>query len=394
MKNIKQLRLQSKNGICAFAFLIFASLGAGINAQTFADPVLNPFGLTSVNQSALPSFVDLDGDGDMDLLVGDTDTSTGLGKFNYFENNGTSSEPVYGDPIINPFGLEPEFLEGLLPSIVDLDGDGDMDLSTIVLGDNFELIRNYYENIGDQNNPEFASSINLPYGLDKGNPPVYTDIDGDGDIDVFVDYGYGTEIEYYENIGSQSAPQFADLVVSPFGLISDELTVSNSVDIDNDGDFDLISTGLNADLYLHENIGTVSNPQFDSTVEIEIEISSYVESVIPTFADLDNDGDVDLLLSAGEGNMQYFENTAIVSTVDQFYDIELVLHPNPVSDVLRIETDSDIDRVEIFSATGELVEIYDGESSVINVNDWKNGMYVIKVWDDNGRYTTRKIVKK
>jgi hypothetical protein len=56
---------------------------ASIAPITFAAAALNPFGLADVGSYGAPSFADLDGDGDLDAIVGNTS-----GNLNYFKNTG------------------------------------------------------------------------------------------------------------------------------------------------------------------------------------------------------------------------------------------------------------------------------------------------------------------
>ena len=72
-----------------------------------------------------PSFADIDGDGDQDLVIGDSS-----GNLFYYENTGTASAPTYTarTGTANPWnGLNVE-LALQAPSFADIDGDGDQDL--------------------------------------------------------------------------------------------------------------------------------------------------------------------------------------------------------------------------------------------------------------------------
>ena len=77
----------------------FVSVG-GISNATQAAPLTNPFGLSDVGNSANPTLADLDGDGDLDALVGNSNGNT-----LYFQNTGNATAASFAAPLTNPFGL-------------------------------------------------------------------------------------------------------------------------------------------------------------------------------------------------------------------------------------------------------------------------------------------------
>ena len=111
-----------KHILAAAAFFVL-SFGAGnAVAQSFAPPQLNPFGLISpITYSTYSDFVDIDGDGDLDVFAGITDNC-----LIYYENTGTSTAPAFAASQINPFGLGGGYLTSA-PAFVDIDADGDLD---------------------------------------------------------------------------------------------------------------------------------------------------------------------------------------------------------------------------------------------------------------------------
>ena len=91
----------------SFAFL-FGINANNVNAQSFASPVINPFGLTLNSNisgynyyTGKAQFVDLDDDGDLDLLYETQDIDTSYysyysnNVFVYHENIGTSNNPQF-----------------------------------------------------------------------------------------------------------------------------------------------------------------------------------------------------------------------------------------------------------------------------------------------------------
>ncbi len=110
-----------------------------------------------------PSFADLDGDGDLDAVVGEHD-----GTLHYFENTGSAIAPAFTERTgaANPFnGVDVGFYS--TPSFADLDGDGDLDA---VVGEHDGTLR-YFENTGSAIAPAFTErtgAANPFNGVDVG----------------------------------------------------------------------------------------------------------------------------------------------------------------------------------------------------------------------------------
>ena len=83
--------------------------------------------------------------------------------------------------------------------------------------------------------------------------PTFADVDGDGDLDAFVGENSGNFF-YFENTGSASSPNFATPVTNPFGLTDvGYISSPTFADIDNDGDLDLFSGGTPDGILYFEN---------------------------------------------------------------------------------------------------------------------------------------------
>ena len=125
--------------------------------------------------------MDIDGDGDLDALVGE-----GAGNINFLLNVGTSTTAIFNlSPDTAPFGLSD--VGGFsVPSFADIDGDGDFDA---FVGESDGNI-NFFINVGTSTAADFnLSSTTAPFGLsDIGGFSFlsFADIDSDGDLDAFV----------------------------------------------------------------------------------------------------------------------------------------------------------------------------------------------------------------
>ncbi|PCJ01504.1 MAG: hypothetical protein COB15_00875 [Flavobacteriales bacterium] len=284
------------------------------NAQiTFGAAQFNPFSLTTMSDftNASVSFGDLDNDGDQDIMTADE-----YGNFLYYENTGASSSPVFGSAQTNPFSLS---IPGTFsdPEFIDLDNDGDLDL---IVGDNSGDWK-YFENIGTASAPNYGAVQTNPFSLaylGSYSSANFEDLDNDGDFDLMAGDGSG-DFYYYENTGTASTPSFGAAQTNPFSLTSLNSYVRLSlIDLDGDGDFDLMAGDYSGDFYYYENTGTVSSPTFGLLQTNPFSLTGIVDYSGPAFADLDNDGDMDILSHNYNGDFYYFENTScnLDNTVD------------------------------------------------------------------------------
>ena len=216
-----------------------------LNSNNFMNAI-------DLNSNSAPQMVDIDLDGDLDLFIGqDYDTSTFpiRGRIHFYRNIGDGNE--------NIFELEDdEFLgtnigNSLVPSFVDIDSDGDLDL---FIGDyNGELL--FYRNIGSSNSMNFTYESNLDdIDLQSYSTPDFTDIDGDGDLDLFIGDNSG-KLYFYQNIGSEIEFNFELADANFLSLDMGSRSAPSFADIDNDGDDDLIVGSDNQNIKIYQNIG-------------------------------------------------------------------------------------------------------------------------------------------
>ena len=268
----------------------------------------NPWHGIDVGIESAPSLVDLDGDGDLDLAVGESD-----GSINYFLNE----TPL---PILT-FGTTLEQVATIgysaTPMLADMDGDGDLDL--MMAGDSGTA--SYFRNDGTALAPSFVLDQTLSDQISGLLlPSTYVtltsgDLDGDGDNDIVAGLGGGGFL-LVENTGSATSPSFTLAASNPFSTFALGSYVAPAlVDLDGDGDLDLVATSgaSNSSFDYFENTGTATVPVFSQIAAAngpfaDLEMSLLADGVVPSFADLDGDGDFDMLLGAADGTFDYAEN--------------------------------------------------------------------------------------
>ena len=318
------------------------------NTGTIVNPVYtsapNPFSGIDVGDRSDPALADLDNDGDLDLVIGEQH-----GNLNYYENTGNITDPAYTvrTGATNPFnGFDVG--DGSAPALADLDNDGDMDL---IIGEHVGNL-NYYENTGDAYNPTYTSATNPFLGIDVGwrSTPALADLDNDGDLDLIVG-SYSQFIDYYENVGNNIHVSYHS-AYNPFhGIDVGVYSKPAFADLDNDGDMDLIIGEEDGILNYYENTRSITDPVYTSTTNPFSGIDVGFRSA-PAFADLDNDGDLDLVIGEYDGILNYYENTGTATVpaytvrsgaANPFNGIDVGYDSTPA--LADVDNDGDIDLI-------------------------------------------------
>ena len=220
--------------------LFFKNTGTTIT-PAFAPAVTNPFGLT---KGGSVTFTDIDGDGKLDAFFKTVDGNTP-----FFKNTGTTTAPAFAAANI-PIGLT-SIGASTAPALIDIDGNGTLD--AFVGKNNGDIL--FFKNTGTTTNPSFAAPVINPFGLtnEGASSPSFVDIDGDGKLDALIGNKRGDTL-FFTNIGTTTAPAFAAPIVNPFGLTNNSSdSTPTFADINGDGNLDGFVANFDGDTLFFKN---------------------------------------------------------------------------------------------------------------------------------------------
>ncbi len=377
--------------------------------------------IASLQESINAHVGDVDGDGDIDVIA----VSTPLDKIVWYEN--LDGQATFGaEQLISNTS---DFVTFIFP--IDIDGDGDLDM---VSGSDGSGIQ-WHTNLDGQ-----GTSWGTQLVDNKNSRSVaVADVDGDEDLDIVAASSGGETVVWYENLNGQG--DFAPLQVI-FGQQSAVASVVTA-DIDGDGDMDVVGcTFVNSELSWYENLdgaGTFGPPQvfgtgiegafnlevadLDNDGDPDVACSFSVDDTVAWYentdglgvfgapqilndnadstrwviaADLDNDGDNDVVsASRNDNKIAWYENFTILGLEENILE-GVEVYPNPSRDILYVQIPAGIaiSEINIRNIQGKTVlQPVKAENYQIDVSGLASGVYFITVSTSRQAITKRVIIQ-
>ena len=301
-------------------------------------------GLAAQNlNNAMPTTGDIDGDGDVDILVG-----TSSGQIHWLEKTGSVGTYTFHS---NSYSITTQSAEAA-PQLFDIDGDNDLDL---MIGTKNGRIA-YYQNIGTTSTPVFTLITNY-----------FGSIDVKGDVNLYGIDGYA--VPYFFKVGA-----------------STKLLVGN----------------INGQIFYYDVPAVLTNSC--NLINATANGINEGSQAAPCFEDVNNDGKRDLFLGNGSGGLSFFSSINQFvgikeNTATQMAD-NITLFPNPASNFLNLHINAlefESGRLVLYDLLGKEIENMEitANTQTFLLNNAHKGIYFAKVFLTHTAQTvsfTKKII--
>ncbi|MFY0643266.1 MAG: T9SS type A sorting domain-containing protein [Bacteroidia bacterium] len=367
-----------------------------------------------------PALADLDNDGDLDLLIAtngdDAKTNNETHQLVFFKNIGDTLEADFILTDMDYANIKKDSFDGpIIPSLADLDNDGDLDLLLGLIDGTISLYRNNGSPTAANFQFETANYSSINVG-ERASPCLY-DLDEDGLTDLLVGE-YDGNINYFRNTGTSSSPVFSLITDSLGGIVTNELIYQSLGDTFIYFYFGNASLGV-ADLSnktrgivaggaegklrvftIPNNLTADFTENTEQTFHIlndSLYIKDWGADAIPAVGDLDRDGYSDILIGNSRGGLHFLtgRDTRSVKPAEIIRS-DLKIYPNPTQGELNIAFLHEVNHFgyEIYDLSGRVVQADNAVSKKkISLNsDLVNGTYFIRVMSEKGYYLPYKFV--
>jgi len=272
--------------------------------------------------------IDLDGDNDKEVLIGDITAINTLMVCNGGTPGAALMDSLCTDTLW-PSNNTPIQLHSFTShAYIDVDNDGKKDL--LVTPQRTENKRSvwFYKNNGTTASPVFnfvQSDFLISTMIDEGEggSPVFFDYNNDGYFDMVVaNYGlydssngsYRTRLSLYRNNGSLVTPSFTLVTHNYAGVQSMNLDgpiYPSFGDLNNDNVTDMVLGSGDGKLYYFAGSGNPVSFTLTQTSYFSIDVGN---ASTPQLVDLNNDGKLDFIIGEQNGFLNYYENLGTVSS--------------------------------------------------------------------------------
>ncbi|WP_046244918.1 T9SS type A sorting domain-containing protein [Hymenobacter terrenus] len=413
---------------------------SGAPALTYRPAGFLQSDMIDVSEGAAPTFGDIDGDGLLDMLVGnqaDRVSNVYRATLTYYRNVGTRARPVFELVTRDYLGLSTQNLQGIKPALVDLNRDGALDLAYGAWdrGANFLY---YILNTAPVGQPVAFAATDAVYFKPQGpattstpttytpstgvlpyfkhDMPCFTDVDNDGYVDLLIGTNEprepGMSLRYFRNRGRGPLDSAFVLVDNDFGRIREATgirpySLSPTVaDFDGDGQPDLVTgdatgylrfysnyraqTGIFSernDLVYNSATGVYEPTRFGLGIYSHLGLAA---------ADLNGDGTPELFVGTQAGGIISYSTRNRIATATQASAakaLAMSVYPNPATATATVETAKPT-RLTVLDLTGRMVQAASSAQRrhALNLTGLAAGVYLVRAEGPDGAAAVQRLL--
>lgn len=348
-------------------------------------------------EGAYPVLYDVDGDGLLDLTVGNGNLYQPgqiRSRLFFFKNTGSPSQPRFELLSSDLAGLTAMNYLNITPTFGDLDGDGDADL---LFGESTGRLY-WYENTGVVGGiPQFqlkqsgVGFIQEP----QFSAPQLVDLDEDGLLDIVCGHRLG-RLNFYKNTGTPQQPAFSSTpTISNLGNVNviDSSLSFNSFSVPwffrgPDGQWQLLVGSHNGRIYYYDGISGNLNAPFNLITNTFMGLREGARTAV-SLADINADGLPDMVVGNYSGGLTLFMGSTTASLPENTREAQLFLFPNPTDGLLFIR--GEYKEFSVLDIQGRY--ILQTSQTPLDLSVLPSGLYVLKACNDQG-CNFSKVVKK
>lgn len=367
--------------------------------------------MIDLGEGAFPALFDYNRDGLMDLAIGNVTYFGSQGQIAVLQNTGTSTQPVYELVSYDLGSSSTQGVKNITPTFGDMDNDGDVDM---IIGETTGYIHYYQNNAPvSPNTPAQFTLTSTQYFNIKENSfsaPFIIDLNQDGLNDIVCGSRLG-KLNYYQNNGTASAPNFSNTpTISNLGLVStvDPAFSSSGYSIPwfftHNGELELFVGSYSGKIYHYSDIYDGSNniqPAFNFISGVVGFYKDGVRSAV-TVGDFNNDIYPDLIYGNLGGGLDLLYGQFASIGIDEIIsnENEFIVYPNPTNGNSQVyissKTGFDLPKdIVIYDLSGRVTKRLNefNIQQSIDVQGLSSGLYIFELRYNNSLVSKLKFIK-